>query len=251
MVTTELPHLLFRWIHVLAGVMTVGLIWSLVLIQRFVSRQAIDPGLRGFALQAHTWLNRAAGLTWVTGFALLGIVYYGGGALTFPNQPLGLATAVGLATLPLAYLAYELVWTALARHQLTAIVVSLALFAATASALERIMTGRAVFIHLGAMLGTIVVANASGRIWPVERRRLTSDARPPSATQVAVAAVRLRHNAALAVAIVLFMVSNHFPLLYGLQSGWLFAPGVVAVGWLVTWPASRETPFAAVVQGAS
>jgi uncharacterized membrane protein len=252
MVTTELPHLFFRWIHVLAGVLALGLIWSLVLSQRVRSLHTLDPGLGAFALEAHKWLTRAAGVTWITGFALLGIVYYGGGALTFPGQSPGLATAAGLAALPLAYLVYELVWTVLARHRQAATLVSLVLFTVTAAALERIMTGRAVFIHLGAMLGTIVVANVSARIWPVERRRLASDARrPPSAKVIAMAAVRMRHNAALAVAIVLFMVSSHFPLLYGQSWGWLSAPVVVAVGWLVSWPASRDMPFGAVVQRAS
>jgi uncharacterized membrane protein len=232
--------------------MAVGLIWSLILSQRLMARHTFDPGLRAFALHAHTWLNRAAGLTWVTGFALLGIVYYGGGALTVPGQSVGLAMGVGLAALPVAYLLYELVWTALAWNQLAANLVSLLLLTATAAALERIMTGRAVFIHLGAMLGTILVANVSGRIWLVERRWLTSDAgQPPSANQVAVAAIRMRHNAALAVAIILFMVSNHFPFTYGQSWSWLLVPGIVTVGWLVTWPASRDRPVAPAVQRAS
>jgi uncharacterized membrane protein len=61
----------------------------------------------------------------------------------------------------------------------------------------------------------------------------------------------MRHNAALAVAIILFMVSNHFPLTYGQSWSWLLAPGIVTVGWLVTWPGSREKLIAPVGQPAS
>jgi uncharacterized membrane protein len=246
---TELPHLFFRWLHVLAGIMAVGQIWTLAAAQRLTAEHTHDPGLRTITMSAHTWLIRAAGLSWVTGFVLLGIVYYGGGALTSPGQSSGLAIGVGLAVLPLAYIAYDLIWTVLRRHDVAATFVSLAFVAASAAVLTRIMTGRAAFIHLGAMLGTIVVANVSARIWPVERRRLAPDARPfPSADQIAVAALRMRHNAALAVAIVLFMVSNHFPLIYGQQWSWLLAPGITAAGWLATWPALRETRIESAVR---
>jgi len=248
---TELSHLFLRWLHVLAGVMAVGQSWMLAASQRLIAEQTHDPGLRRMALRAHTWLMRAAGLSWVTGFALLGIVYYGGGALTLPGQPTAVAMGVGLAALPLAFVAYELVWTVFKRHHLAATLASLALIAAIAAGLERLMTGRAVFIHLGAALGTIVVANVSARIWPVERLRLAPDTQPrPSADQLALAALRMRHNAALSVAIVLFMVSNHFPVMYSEGWSWLLAPGIVTAGWLVTRPALREVPIDSAVSHA-
>jgi uncharacterized membrane protein len=124
-----------------------------------------------------------------------------------------------------------------ASHRLAAVFVSLALFTTAAAGLHRVMTGRAVFIHLGAMLGTIMLANVWQRIWPVERRRLmtTTPGEPPSMALIGDAALRLRHNAALAVAVILFMISNHFPLVYGNASEWLLAPGIVVLGWFVTW----------------
>ena len=63
----------------------------------------------------------------------------------------------------------------------------------------------------------------------------TRPGEPSSTALVGDAALRLRHNAALAVAVILFMVSNHFPLVYGRASEWLLAPGIVVLGCFVSW----------------
>jgi uncharacterized membrane protein len=236
MIATELSHVLFRWIHVLAAVMWVGQLWSLALVLRLTPDRAVDPGLAVLARRAHAYHRWSAALTWATGFPLLGIVYYGGGAMTGVDQSFGRASLAGLAAIVGAFPVYDALWRVLRRHRPTAAFLSLALFTAAAAGLQRVMTGRAVFIHLGAMLGTIMLANAWQRIWPVERRRLTGPTlcEPSSTELVTAAALRLRHNVALAVAVMLFMVSNHFPLVYGHSRGWLLAPGIVVTGWIVT-----------------
>ena len=146
---------------------------------------------------------------WLTGFALLIFVYYAGGALTTPTQSWGMALGIGLAVLFLPWLLYDAAWTLLAERPAVAAVVSLLLVAGIAQGLAEFMTGRAVFIHLGAMLGTIMVNNTHQR---------------PQ---------RITHNAVIAPAVILFMVSNHFPLIYGGSSPWLVAPTLVALGCLM------------------
>jgi uncharacterized membrane protein len=135
----------------------------------------------------------------VTGFPLLGIVYYGGGALTDVDQSFGRASIAGLVALFGAFPLYDVTWRLLRRHGAAAVLVSLALFTSVAAGLNRVMTGRAVFIHLGAMLGSIMLANVWQRIWPIERRRLTTTmpGESPSPVLFGDAALRLRHNAAL------------------------------------------------------
>ncbi len=233
--STELPHLFFRWIHVLAGVTWVGQLWSLTLVHRLTPGTTTEPVLKTLALRSYKWGLWSARVTWLTGFPLLGIVYYTGGAVA-PGQSLGLATAVGLASLFVGSIVYDAVWVLLGRNQVVATVVSLVLLTAAAGALMRFMVGRAVFIHLGAMLATIMVTNMERRIAPVERRLLaaTPQQEQPSAALIEVAALRLRHNAVLAVAVILFMISNHFPLVYGNTRGWLLAPGIVVIGWAAT-----------------
>jgi uncharacterized membrane protein len=231
---SEVPHLIFRSLHVLSGVMWVGQLWSLALVLRVTPESSPETTLAATVLRAHQWHQRAATSTWLTGLPLLGIVYYSGGAAT-PNQSLGLATAVGLTALFVAVPLYEAVWSILARRPAAAMLLSLVLVAAAASALTRVMTGRTVFVHLGAMLATIMLENVWRRIWPVEKRRLstTPGLVRPSLDEIESVARRLRHNVVLSVAVILFMVSNHFPLLYGQSLAWLLAPIPLIVGWLV------------------
>jgi uncharacterized membrane protein len=190
----ELHHLLFRWLHVMAAVIWIGHIWSLVYAQN-----VHQP-------QTDGWMRAWGGVAWITGFALLIFEYYAGGALTTPTQSWGMALGVGLAVLLLTWLLYDAVWTLLARQPAAAAAVSLALVGAIAQGLTEFMTGRAVFTHLGATLGSILLNNTNQR------------------------PLRIADNAVIAPAVMLFMISNHFPLIYGGSRPWLVAPALVALG---------------------
>ena len=233
---TELPHLLFRWLHVLSAIMWVGQIWSLAVVLPFPPDRPAEQSVAPMILRAHKWMRRAANLTWITGVPLLGIVYYGGGALTTPAQRAGLAMGVGVTLLFVGSIVYDALWRLLRNQPLLAGLVSLGLVASVAVWMNRLMTGRAVFIHIGAMLATIMLVNVEQRIWPVERRRLAVKpmTQQPSMHSIQTAALRLRHNAGLAVAVVLFMISNHFPLVYGSSLSWLVAPAIILTGWLMS-----------------
>jgi uncharacterized membrane protein len=192
--TGELHHLIFRWLHVLAAMLWIGHIWSVVFVQN-VSRPTADA-----------WMRTSGGLAWLSGFSLLIVVYYAGGALTTAAQSWGMALGVGLAVLLLTWVLYDAVWTLLAPRPAVAAVISLILLGAIAQGLAEFMTGRAVYIHLGATLGSILLNNTNQR------------------------PLRITHNAVLAPAALLFMVSNHFPLIYGGSRPWLVAPALVALG---------------------
>ncbi len=192
----ELHHLLFRWLHVMAAILWIGHLWSVVFGQQV---RAVRPDLL---------MRAASGATWVTGFALLIFVYYAGGALTTPTQSWGMALGVGLAVILLSWLLYDALWTLLVDRPAIAAVLSILLLGGIAQGLAEFMTGRAVFIHLGALLGSIMVNNTHQR---------------PQ---------RVAHNAVLAPAVVILMISNHFPLIYGDTRAWLVAPIVVFVGCL-------------------
>jgi uncharacterized membrane protein len=193
----ELHHLLFRWFHVTAAVLWIGHTWSLVFAQN-----ARQP-------KADTWMRVSGSIAWLTGFALLIVVYYAGGALTTPDQSWGMALGVGLAVVLLTWLLYDAVWTLLAARPIAASIISLILLGAIAQGLAEFMTGRATFIHIGATLGTILLNNTNQR------------------------SLRISHNAVVAPAALLFMVSNHFPLLYGGSRPWLVAPMLLSVGCLM------------------
>ena len=173
-----------------------------------------SPAVSGKEIFSSAWALAASsslssGIAWLSGFALLILVYYAGGALTTPAQSGGMGLGVGLAVLLLTWLLYDAVWTLLAARPAAAAIVSLILFAAIAQGLAEFMTGRAVFIHLGATLGSILLNNTNQR------------------------PLRISHNAVMAPAALLLMVSNHFPLIYGGPRPWLVAPTLVALGSLV------------------
>jgi uncharacterized membrane protein len=190
----ELHHLLFRWLHVMTAVLWIGHTWSLVFAQ-----SVQQP-------KADAWMQASGGVAWLSGLALLIFVYYAGGALTTPDQSWGMALGVGLAVLLLPWLLYDALWTLLAQRPAVASAISLLLVGAIAQGLNEFMTGRAVFIHVGAMLGSILLNNTNQR-----PRRIVD-------------------NAVIAPAVMLFMISNHFPLIYGSSRLWLAAPTLVALG---------------------
>jgi uncharacterized membrane protein len=126
----------------------------------------------------------------------------------------------------LGWLLYDALWSLLAARPALATIASIALLGAIAQGLAEFMTGRAVFIHLGATLGSIMVNNTHQR------------------------PARVTHNAMLAPAVMLFMISNHFPLVYGGGRPWLTAPIVVLTGCLtglsLEWAAARGRRLQAV-----
>ena len=190
----ELHHLLFRWLHVVTVVLWIGHTWSLVFAQRLEQPRP------------DVWMRASGGAAWLTGLALLIVVYYAGGALTTPDQSWNMALGVGIAVLLLPWLLYDALWTLLAKRPALAAAISLLLVAGIAQGLSEFMTGRAVFIHLGAMLGGILLNNTNQR------------------------PLRIVDNAVIAPAVMLFMTSNHFPLIYGGSRPWLVAPTLVALG---------------------
>ena len=198
----------------MAAILWIGHLWSVVFGQRV---RTVRPDLL---------MRTASGATWLTGFALLIFVYYVGGALSTPTQSWGMALGVGLAVILLSWLLYDALWTLLVDRPAIAAVLSIVLLGGIAQGLAEFMTGRAVFIHLGALLGSIMVNNTQQR---------------PQ---------RVAHNAVLAPAVVILMISNHFPLIYGGSRAWFVAPIVVLVGCLTgvsfEWMSRRAQRLPAV-----
>jgi uncharacterized membrane protein len=252
---SEWLNLAFRWIHVVAGVMWIGHLWFFNFVNaQFAkaydadSKKKLLPELMPRALY---WFRWGAAYTWITGILLLGIVYYQGGLMAAPGgSPLGTNdwayAGVGLALLVVAFLIYDVMWKALAKKEMVGMAISFVLVVGIAFALEMIFSGRAMFIHIGAMLGTIMAANVWMRIWPSQRKIIagvkgTSPA--PDAAVPAMAGLRSKHNTYMSVPLMFLMVSNHFPTVYGfdmavggksMPMGWVWIAGFMALGWIWT-----------------
>jgi uncharacterized membrane protein len=236
----DILNLLFRWIHVIAGILWIGHLWffnfansQVALTYDNDSKKKVVPELMPRAL---FWFRFGSIFTWVTGFLLLGMVYYGGGAMVYPEQSLGLAVALGIGSMIIAVPIYDLLWKALAKNEVAGTIVSFVLLAGAVLGLHAFMSGRALFIHIGAIFGTIMIQNVWARIWPNQRKLIEAakaGTAPPEGA-AAMAALRSKHNTYLSIPLLFFMISNHYPTVYGDNLNWLYALLFVALGWLIT-----------------
>lgn len=245
--------MIFRWTHVVAGITWIGHLFffnwvnaQLVKTYDADSKKKVLPELMPRALY---WFRWGAAYTWVTGFLLLGIVYYmnesllsggtpgtAGAAAAFQGTG---ATSAILVLLPfVAFGLYHVLWKRVfATKETIGVAVSFVAAVAIAFGLSRIVGGRTMFIHMGALFGTLMFINVWMVIWPAQRKIIggvKGTAPAPDAAVAAIAGLRSKHNTYMAVPLVLFMVSNHYPQLFSHELNWVLAAAVVAIGWGVT-----------------
>jgi uncharacterized membrane protein len=243
---SEWLNLVFRWIHVVAGVMWIGHLWFFNFVNaQFAkaydadSKKKLLPELMPRALY---WFRWGAAYTWISGILLLGIVYYQGGLMMAEGGGVLGENAfaymgVGLGVLIVGFAIYDAMWKALAKQEMVGMAISLVLLTALAFGLQQIFSKRAMFIHIGALLGTLMAANVWMRIWPSQRKIIAGvkgTAAAPDASVPAIAGLRSKHNTYMSVPLIFLMVSNHFPGVYGSDFAWLFVAGFIAVGWAWT-----------------
>jgi uncharacterized membrane protein len=238
----EWMNLLFRWLHVIAGVMWIGHLYFFNFVNAQVaktydadSKKKVIPELMPRALY---WFRWGAAYTWVTGFLLLGIIYYAGGTVLTDDPPKiapGPGSGIGVGSLIVGFALYDILWKRLATKEMAGAVVSFVLVVALAFGLSQFFSGRGLFIHMGAILGTIMAANVWMRIWPNQRRIITAikEGRAPEPAWAAMAGLRSKHNTYMSMPLMFFMVSNHYPTVYG-YSGEV-GVGMVAVFILLGW----------------
>ena len=189
---------------------------------------------------AHTlhWFKWEAAMTWMSGMLLLVLVYYMGGVLidNEPGKPsFAVAAAIGIGTILVGWKLYDLLWLSpLAKMEPLAIAISYAGIVALAWWLPHVMSSRAAYLHVGALLGTCMAANVWERIIPAQKRmvRAIAEGKPADPVLAERAKFRSKHNTYMVVPVVLIMISNHFPVTtYGHQYNWLVLAGLTLVGW--------------------
>jgi uncharacterized membrane protein len=185
------------------------------------------------------WFKWEAAMTWLTGFPLLVIVYYltRGVYLVDPavsSITPGAAVAVGIGLLVVSWIVYDVLWTSpLARGRgRAATALSWVLLLTVVYALTRVLSGRAAYIHVGAMLGTIMVANVWIRIVPAQRNLIAAAGagRTPDGTLSTRAKHRSTHNSYVTFPVIFTMLSNHYPATYGHPLNWLILWLLILVG---------------------
>jgi uncharacterized membrane protein len=260
----ELLDLIVRWIHVIAGIMWIGnsllfnwldrnlrpldepkegvqgKIWLLHSGAFYeVEKKLLPPGFP-YPAKVH-WFMFQNLTTWVSGVTLLILVYYlGGAAYMIDPSVAGLspaaAIATGVGTLILGWFVYDLLWRSpLGKNSTLAAAISFALLIATTYGLSRVFGGRAAYIHVGALLGTLMTANVWFYVVPSQRELVaaTKAGQPQDPALSYRAKLRSIHNNYMTFPVLFIMISNHFPGTYGNTLNWLILAILMTGGALV------------------
>lgn len=245
-------NLLLRWTHFIAGIAWIGSSFYFIWLDRALSAPTRPrPGVEGDVWMVHSggfyqtekrrpgpgelpavlhWFKWEALLTWVSGIALLVLVYYLSDAyLLDPAVSAvgrGTATILGVALLIVGWVAYDALWRsplAADRRAWVASAISMALLTAATIASCRLLSGRAAYMHVGALLGTLMVANVWMRILPAQQAMIdaTKAGRQPDFTLGERAKRRSVHNSYMTFPLLFIMLSNHYPATYASPANWL------------------------------
>jgi uncharacterized membrane protein len=186
------------------------------------------------------WFKWQSYITWMSGFALLVVVYYSSGALLVDpavnDISHGTAVLVGLGTLFGGFVLYDVLWrSSLAKRSAVPTVISLAGLVVVAYGLTRIFSGRAAYLHVGALLGTVMSGNVFRTIIPSQHALMAStrSGQPQDPALSLRAKERSIHNNYLTFPVLFIMLSNHFPSTFGHALNWLLLVLVMASGALV------------------
>ncbi len=268
----EWLNLILRWLHLVAGIAWIGSSFYFVWLDSHLEPPKENkPDVEGELWMVHSggfylvekylikpgwvpdklhWFKWEATFTWITGFFLLGVVYYMGGAMYLirPDAPLHkhAIMAIGLLLLPVGWLVYDLLWKyVFANAAKVGAAVSYLLTIGVAYGLSHILSGRALFIHIGALFGTLMVANVWMRILPAQQKMIDATQRgeTPDYTPGKRAKQRSMHNNYMTLPVLFMMVSNHFPSTYGNQYNWLVLAGMILVGAGIRHFMNVRTPF--------
>jgi uncharacterized membrane protein len=257
----EWLQFLARWLHVVAGIVWIGTSFYFVALDNHL-RLAADPddtarGVGGESWEVHGggfyrvekypvapprlpevlhWFKWEAYTTWLSGFALMVVLYYVN-ADTYLVDPsvaelsTTAAIAISIALLVVAWLVYDRLCRVV-RDELWLAALLLALTTLAAWGSTELFAPRAAYLQVGAMLGTIMVANVFFVIIPAHKEvvRATEDGREPDPALGLRAKQRSVHNNYLTLPVVFAMLSNHFPSAYGHTYSWLVLVALMATG---------------------
>jgi uncharacterized membrane protein len=247
-----------RWLHVITAIAWIGSSFYFIALDLGLNRNIPGPA-DGEEWQVHgggfyyiqkymvapaampehlTWFKWESYSTWLSGAALLMVVYWGGAELyLIEADKADLAVWQGIlisaASLTIGWLIYDaLCKSPLGEQPTTLMVLLFILLVAMAWGYDQIFTGRAALLHLGAFTATIMTANVFFIIMP-NQRIVVADlkaGRTPDAKYGKIAKLRSTHNNYLTLPVIFLMLSNHYPLAFATEWNWLIAGLVFLMG---------------------
>jgi uncharacterized membrane protein len=249
-----------RWFHVIAGIAWIGSSFYFVALDLGLKpRDSLPEGASGEAWQVHgggfyhlvkymvapaampdqlTWFKWEAYATWLSGMALMVVVYYMAAELYLIDPSVSELSTLAAVTLSLAglgagWLIYELLCrSALGRNQTALTLTGFLFLAALAYGFTLVFSGRGASMQMGALIGTMMVANVFLVIIPSQRKVVAAllAGEEPDPALGAVAKQRSLHNNYLTLPVIFLMIANHYPLTFAGPWSWLILTIVLVMG---------------------
>ncbi len=266
-----------RWLHVITAVAWIGSSFYFIALDLGLHRDRnLTSGADGEEWQVHgggfyhiqkylvapasmpdhlVWFKWESYATWLSGFAMLVLVYYLGAELflidpTVMELATWQAVAISLASLAFGWLAYNTLCKIFVNADQNVLMVALfVVLVAMSWFYTQVFSGRAAMLHLGAFTASIMTGNVFFIIMP-NQRVVVDDlkaGRAPDPKYGKIAKQRSTHNNYLTLPVVFLMLSNHYPLIFATQYNWIIASLVFLMGvtirhWFNTKHARKGNP---------
>ncbi len=258
---TEWLNLAVRWVHMITGIAWIGASFYFVWLENHLDRRNPREGLSGDLWAIHGggiyhlekyklappkmpeqlhWFKWEAYATFLSGFTLLAVVYYLNAQLYLvaPGSDLSSAAAIGISVGSLVagwFIYTTLCDSPLGKQPALLGLVLFVLLVAAAWGFTHVFSGRAAFIHIGAIIGTIMVGNVFFIIMPAQSDLVgaINAGREPDPALPAKGLLRSRHNNYFTLPVLFIMISNHFPSTYSFEYNWAILAGLAILSVLV------------------
>ena len=263
----EWLNLLVRWLHVIAGIAWIGASFYFVWLDNTIRPPAAGSALAHKGVSGELWAVHGGGFynpqkylvapaelpkelhwfkweaytTWLSGFALLTVAYYFNAQAMMVDKSVAdlsswQAIALGLGSLLVGWTVYDLLCRSkLGQHDLAFGGVMFVLIVGASYVLTKLLSGRAAYIHVGAMIGTMMVGNVLMLIIPGQRKMVNAmlAGQVPDAIHGKKAKQRSVHNNYFTLPVIFIMISNHYAMTYRHPHAWLVLAAIMAAGVLI------------------
>jgi uncharacterized membrane protein len=263
----EWLNLLVRWLHVITGIAWIGASFYFVWLDNTIHPPAPGSDLANKGVSGELWAVHGGGFynpqkylvapaelpkelhwfkweaysTWLSGFALLTIVYYFNAQAMMVDKTVAdlsslQAIGLGLGSLVVGWTVYDVLCRSkLGQHDLAFGAVIFAFLVGSAWVLTHYLSGRAAYIHVGAMIGTMMVANVLMLIIPGQRKMVDAmmAGKKPDPVHGLKAKQRSVHNNYFTLPVLFIMISNHYAMTYRHDHAWAVLAGIMLAGVLI------------------
>jgi uncharacterized membrane protein len=263
----EWLNLVVRWLHLITGIAWIGASFYFVWLDNTIRPPAPGSELANKGVSGELWAVHGGGFynpqkylvapdelpkelhwfkweaysTWLSGFALLTIVYYFNAQAMMVDRTVAelsswQAIGIGLGSLLVGWTVYDLLCRSkLGKHDLLFGAVMFIFLVASAFVLTKYLSGRAAYIHVGAMIGTMMVANVLMLIIPGQRKMVNAmmAGQKPDPSHGLKAKQRSVHNNYFTLPVLFIMISNHYAMTYRHQHAWAVLAVMMAAGVLI------------------